>query len=118
MVLLSIHAINCVLLYLVAVSYIGVARAGIAAILAATWFSTLDALTSASAIFDLFGATLCLATLKFRTLAARANRPFPYDIAGLICYVLAIRTKEFALGTVAAYTCPCGCQTGARRLSP
>jgi glycosyltransferase involved in cell wall biosynthesis len=98
--LLFLHALNCVLVYAVAVRMVGRAGALLAALLAATWFSSLIAVGWPAAIFDLLGATLCLATVWFRQLAIKSGGRLRYDIAGAVCFLLAIRTKEFAIGTV------------------
>jgi glycosyltransferase involved in cell wall biosynthesis len=98
--LVFLHALNCVLLYAIAARYTGPAGALIAALLAATWFSSLIAVGWPAAIFDLFGATLCLATVLLRQLAIKSGGRLGYDIAGAVCYLLAVRTKEFAIGTL------------------
>jgi hypothetical protein len=100
-VLLSLHAINSALIYKIAARYTGFAGALLTALLAATWFSTLIAVGWPAAIFDLLGATLCLSTLFFRQLAIRSGNGVRYDFLGAACYLLAIRTKEFALGLIA-----------------
>ena len=69
--LLSLHAINCALLFAIAVRYIGRAGAVIAALLAATWFASNDAVGWTAAIFDLLGATLCATTSLVRPVSAR-----------------------------------------------
>ena len=99
-VLLSLHAINSVLIYEIAARYTGFAGALLTALLAATWSSTLTAVGWPAAIFDLLGATLCLSTLFFRQLAIRSGNGVRYDFLGAACYLLAIRTKEFALGLI------------------
>ncbi len=100
LVQLTIHAINCVLLYVISARYISRLGALVAAIVASIWFIALDAVGWTAAIFDLLGATFCLATIALRQLAARSNRGMFYDLAGAACYFLAIRTKEFALGMI------------------
>ena len=99
--LLSLHAINCALLYAIATRYIGRAGALVAALLATAWFSANNAVGWVAAIFDLAGATLCLAIILLRQLSRRSGDALRYDLAGAVCYVLAIRTKEFALGMIA-----------------
>jgi len=99
-VLIFVHALNCVLLYAITVRYSGRVGALLASLLAATWFSALAAVGWLAAIFDLLGATLCLATVAFRQLAIKSGSHFRYDVAGAVCYLLAIRTKEFAIGTL------------------
>ncbi len=98
--LIFLHALNCVLLYVITVRYMGRVGALLASLLAATWFSALAAVAWLAAIFDLLGATLCLATVAFRQLAIKSGSHFRYDVAGAVCYLLAIRTKEFAIGTL------------------
>jgi len=97
---LSLHVINCVLLYLTATRYISRAGSLTASVLAATWFSANQAAGWVAAIFDLLGATLCLTTVLLRQMSFRSGI-LRYDLAGALCYILAIRTKEFALGLVA-----------------
>jgi len=99
-VLLALHAVNCVLLFEIARRYVGRVPALLAAVLATTWFSTLNALVAPANIFDLLGATFCLVMVRCRQLAADSGR-LAYDIAGGLAYILAIRTKEFAIGMVA-----------------
>ncbi len=100
-VLLCLHAINCVLLYAIAARYTTRGGALLAALLASVWFSANLAAAWTAAIFDLLGATLCLAAVLLRQLAIKSGHRIRYDIAGAACYLLAIRTKEFALGLVA-----------------
>ena len=97
---LSLHAINCTLLYAIATRYIGRSGALLAALLAAVWFSANAAVGWVAAIFDLAGATLCLAVIALRQTSRRSGDVLRYDLAGAACYVLAIRTKEFALGMI------------------
>ena len=98
---LSLHAINCVLLYTVAARYIGRGGALAAALLAAVWFSANNAVGYTAAIFDLLAATFCLATVLMRQRSRSSGDDLRYDLAGALCFLLAIRTKEFALGMVA-----------------
>ena len=100
LVLIAIHALNCAVLYLFSMRYVGRTASLFAAALAAMWFSTLDAIGWSAAIFDVLGATLCLLTLLCRQYALRAGNDLRFDLAGAVCYLLAIRTKEFALGTI------------------
>ncbi len=99
--LLTLHAVNCVLLYSIATRYTTRIGALVAAFLAATWFSANGAVGWTAAIFDLLGATFCLGTVYLRQLSIKSGTNIAYDLAGAACYVLAIRTKEYALGTVA-----------------
>lgn len=98
--LLAVHALNCVLLYMVAQRYATLIGALAAAVLAATWFSANTAAGWSAAIFDLLGATFCLAVVLLRIKALNARNAIPYDLAGALCYFLAIRTKEFAIGMI------------------
>ncbi|MEC5216784.1 putative flippase GtrA [Actimicrobium sp. GrIS 1.19] len=98
--LLVLHLLNCILLFAIAMRYMPMRSALLGAILAATWFSTIGAIGWAAAIFDVLGATLCLAVLFFRQLALKRSNIW-LDVVGVLCYVLAIRTKEFALGMIA-----------------
>jgi hypothetical protein len=100
LVMLGLHAVNCLLLYGVARRYTRWLGALVAALAASVWYSADTAVIWLAAIFDVLGATLCLSTLLFRQLAIRSRHGMAYDIAGATCYFLAIRTKEFALGTV------------------
>jgi hypothetical protein len=95
------HAINCILLYFIASQYIPRASSFLVSVLAATWLSSLSALTWTAAIFDLLGATLCITTVWLRQMSVRRGGLLALDIVGALCFVLAIRTKEFALGTIA-----------------
>jgi hypothetical protein len=98
--LLCVHAINSVLLYKIAERYTSWIGALVAALLAATWFSANSAVGWSAAVFDLLGATFCLATVLLRSHARTAGRALPYDLAGALCYLLAVRTKEFAIGMI------------------
>ena len=74
----------------------------LAALLAALWFSANNAAIGyTAAIFDVLGATLCLATLWLYQRSRRSATPLPYVLAGTLCYFLASRTKEFAPGMIA-----------------
>ncbi len=99
--LLSVHAANCMLLYAIARRCTSHAGALTAALLAATWFSANTAAGWPAAVFDLLGATFCLATVLLRMISRSRGDALPFDLAGAACYLLAIRTKEFALGMVA-----------------
>ena len=98
---LSLHAVNCSLLYKVAARYTGRAGALAAALLAATWFSANNAVGWVTASFDLLASTLCLGTVILRQTSRSHGDDLRYDLAGAACYLLAIRTKEFALGMIA-----------------
>ncbi len=96
----GIHALNCVLVFLIARPHMSRPGAALAGILAATWISSNTAVFWTAAIFDLFGATLCLLAVLFRQLAQARHNDWRIDILGIATYFLAIRTKEFAIGLV------------------
>src|SRR5262249_15601617 len=77
--LLLLHVVNCVLLYTFGVRYVGRAGALLAALLAAVWFAANTAVMWVAAIFDVVGATLCLAALRFRQRAIASDKPLRYD---------------------------------------
>lgn len=95
--LLFLHVVNCLLLYAFVRRYLSATASFIAAVLAATWASAISAATWLAAIFDLFGATLILLMLVSQQHADRAGKWWP-TLASLLFYILAIRTKEFAIG--------------------
>ncbi|QVQ29250.1 glycosyltransferase family 39 protein [Achromobacter deleyi] len=100
-VLLLLHAANSVMLYLIACRYMPRKGAFVAAILSATWFVALNAVGWVAAIFDLLGATLCLLGVLLRQQALRRGGDWRWNIAGALAYLLAFRTKEYAIGLVA-----------------
>lgn len=93
---LGIHVFNCLLLFWIAKRYISVSGAFLAAVLAGTWVIANDAVIWTAAIFDLFGATLCLLSIYLWQIGRR-NQNTWIVILGAIIYFLAIRTKEFAI---------------------
>ena len=93
---LGIHVFNCLLLFWIAKRYISVGGAFLAAVLAGTWVIANDAVIWTAAIFDLFGATLCLFSIYLWQIGKR-NQNTWFVILGAIVYFLAIRTKEFAI---------------------
>jgi hypothetical protein len=97
---LSLHAVNCSMLYFLAVPYAGRLGAIVAALLSAVWASANIAVHWSAAIFDLLGATMCLVTLLIHQRSLKSQTPLPYNLAGAVCYFLAIRTKEFALALI------------------
>lgn len=97
---IGIHSLNCVLVFLIARPHMSRPGAALAGILAATWIASNTAVFWTAAIFDLFGATLCLLAVLFRQLAQARNNDWRIDILGVATYFLAIRTKEFAIGLV------------------
>lgn len=96
----GIHALNCVLVFLIAKPHMSRTGAALAGILAATWIASNTAVFWTAAMFDLLGATLCLLAVLFRQLAQARNNDWRIDILGIATYFLAIRTKEFAIGLV------------------
>lgn len=99
---LCLHLINCVLFYLILWKILPASRALLGVLLASCWYSTLIAVHWIGAIFDLAGATWCLATLALYVLPDRnkGNRFF-WVAAVIVTHVLAIRTKEFSLALIA-----------------
>lgn len=99
-VFLLLHVINCSLLYAIASRYISRFGSLLAAILSATWLSSMTGLTWTAAVFDILGATLCLATIYVRQLSVERRGSLALDIVGAILFAVSIRTKEFALGNI------------------
>ncbi|MFY2843556.1 hypothetical protein ACOTJF_17860 [Achromobacter ruhlandii] len=99
--LLLLHVANNVLLYLVACRYIPKKGAFVAAVLSATWFVALNAVGWVAAIFDLLGATLCLIAVLLRQQALQRDGDWRWNVAGALAYLLAFRTKEYAIGLIA-----------------
>ncbi|OOG55540.1 hypothetical protein [Rhodanobacter sp. C03] len=98
---LLLHIFNSILLFFLAANYLPRNRALLAAVLAASWYSTLIAVHWVAAIFDLAGATWCLLCLLFYVHSSRESCWSPLWLVGAFClHVLAIRTKEFALALV------------------
>lgn len=98
--LLFLHVLNCLLLYTFVRRYLSTTASFIAAALAAIWASAISAATWLAAIFDLFGATLILLMLVSQQHADRTGKWWP-TLASLLFYILAVRTKEFAIGGAA-----------------
>lgn len=93
----GIHVFNCVLTFFIARRYAHTFGAMLSAILAGLWFSSNEAVFWTGAIFDLLGATFSLLTILLWQKSH--DRKSILLIAGLIlCYALAVRTKEFAIG--------------------
>lgn|GEM_PF-896240 len=99
--LVFLHVINSVMLYLIARRYMPRTGALVAAILSAAWFVALNSVGWVAAIFDLLGATLCLLAVLLRQQALRRDGNWWWNIAGALAYLLAFRTKEYAIGLVA-----------------
>ena len=98
---LVLHAVNVGLLVLLARPWLPTARLAFAGVLAACWFSTLTAVHWIGAVFDLFGATLVLATLlAYQHGVLHDRRRLLWLGSAVLLHVAAIRTKEFALGMV------------------
>jgi len=93
---LGLHIVNCLLLYWIAKRYIGVGGAFLAAVLAGTWVVANDAVIWTAAIFDLFGATLCLLSIYLWQTGAQ-NKRVIWIVLGAFVYFLTIRAKEFAI---------------------
>lgn len=99
---LAMHALNVGLLVLLVRPWLPPFRAALAGVLAACWFSTLTAVHWIGAVFDLAGATLVLGTmLAYQQGVLTGGRRWPWLALSLVLHLAAIRTKEFALGTVA-----------------
>lgn len=101
--LLSLHAINCALIYLITSRYLSKVAALLAALLSATWISANNAIGWTAAIFDLLGATMCMLSLLFKQMANRTEKRVWFDLLGVSFYILAIRTKEFSIGLIALF---------------
>lgn len=99
--LVLLHVVNSVMLYLIACRYMPREGAFVAAILSAAWLVALNAVGWVAAIFDLLGATLCLVAVLLRQQALRRGGNWRWTIAGALAYLLALRTKEYAIGLVA-----------------
>jgi hypothetical protein len=95
---LILHIINCSLLYLISKKYIGRFAALLSGILAGTWIAANTAVFWTAAIFDLFGATLCLLSILIWQKSCCDKRNVMWSVLGAIIYFLAIRTKEFTIG--------------------
>ena len=101
LVWLALHTVNCVLAYAIARRFTSHAGALLAGVLSALWFSANGAVGWTTAIFDLFAATLCLAIVLLRQMSRQRGDRIALDLAGAACYLVAIRTKEFAIGMIA-----------------
>lgn len=101
---LLMHSMNCVLIFVIATKVVPFNRALICALVAACWESMLGAASWIGAIFDLAGATWCLAAVLLYALYARSahagRRSLALGVAAVVFHVLAIRTKEFALALI------------------
>lgn len=95
-----LHALNAVLAFALALRLLPAHRALIAGVLSATWFAANNAVGWTAAVFDLAGATFCLAAVFLYGLECR--RRWLWRLAAIACHVLAIRTKEFGLGLLLA----------------
>lgn len=93
---LGLHIVNCLLLYWISRSYIGSKGAFLAAVLAGTWVVANGAVIWTAAIFDLFGATLCLLSI-YLWQRSKSHHQTLCLVLGAAVYFLAIRTKEFSI---------------------
>lgn len=96
----TLHALNALLAFALALRLLPAHRALIAGVLSAAWFAANAAVGWTAAVFDLAGATFCLATIFLYGLEGR--RQWMWRLAAIACHVLAIRTKEFGLGLLLA----------------
>ena len=100
-VLLLLHALNGALLVLVLWPHVMPVRAVIGAALAVTWHVALGPVGWLGAIFDLLATTWCLAAVLLYRRALDGRGPaLPWALAAAFAYLLAVRTKEFAIGLV------------------
>lgn len=95
-----LHALNAVLAFFLACRLLPPYRALLAGVLSAAWFAANDAVAWTAAVFDLAGATFCLAAVLLYGVQGRQQ--WMWRIAAVAAHVLAIRTKEFGLGLVLA----------------
>lgn len=96
---LLIHLLNCWLIYQFTKNYLSVVGAFCVSILSCVWFSANTALAWTSAVNDVICATFCLLTLVLHQSAIR-RRNFLMLAAQIITHILAIRSKEIAMGLV------------------
>ena len=97
----AVHALNAALLYAVARRLLAATDAALAAALAALWFCACVAVSWTAAVFDLVGATFCLAALLAYDRSAPARRG--WTLLALLLHLLALRSKEFAIGLAAVF---------------
>lgn len=124
-VLLLLHAVNGVLLLLMLRRHVTPLRAVLGAVLAVTWHVALVPVGWLGAVFDLLATTWCLAAVLLYQRALDDPRSvLRWALASAFAYVLAVRTKEFAIGLVLvllAYDLLFGlgdARTRLRRLAP
>lgn len=96
---LLLHLLNCYLIFLFTRNYLSRTGAFAASILSGVWFSANTALGWFAAINDIICATFCLATLVLHQSAIRRRSAFLF-ILQIAAQILAIRSKEIALGLV------------------
>jgi hypothetical protein len=89
---------NSLLIWKIVQRYIGLSGAFLTGIISATWISANSAVFWTAAIFDLFGAFLCLVTILLWQVSREANYSTRLLFSGATVYFLAVRTKEFAIG--------------------
>lgn len=99
--LLALHAVNSAALFFIARRYLPLTGSFTAAALSALWFCALSAVGWVAAIFDLLGATLCLSAILLRHASLNRGGDLRWNIAGALAYLLAVRTKEYAIGLIA-----------------
>lgn len=95
-----LHVLNSLLALALALRLLPPWRALVAGLLSAAWFAANGAVAWTAAVFDLAGATFCLAAVLLY--GAEGRNPWRWRLGALACHVLAIRTKEFGLGLVFA----------------
>ncbi|MFZ4286383.1 hypothetical protein [Variovorax sp. HJSM1_2] len=95
--ILILHIINVALFYKYARIFLSVWPSWIAAALSATWFYAIDAATRVNAIFDVLAFTASIASILIFRESVEKNSKIKY-IIGLLLFVFAIRTKEYAIG--------------------
>lgn len=93
-----IHALNSVLVYLLARKYLGSLAAVTAAGLAAAWIAANAAAYWTAAVFDLLAATFCLFSMVLWQRAQGSRFGWLYILGGAAMYFLALRSKEFTIG--------------------
>jgi len=96
---LLIHLLNCWLIYQFTKNYLSPVGAFWISILSCAWFSANTALAWTAAVYDVTCATFCLLTLVLHQSTIR-RRSFLISVAQIISHLLAIRSKEIAIGLV------------------
>lgn len=96
---LLLHLLNCCLIFLFTRHYLSTSGAFAVSVLSCVWFSANTALGWFAAVNDVICATFCLATLVLHQSAIR-RRSLILFTAQVFAHILAIRSKEIALGLV------------------